>query len=74
MTAMRTIASRIGSVTGRALLALCRCDGLKDAAIVALLVAVLGAFAIRIAPAPAGTVRHGAERLTAAPAARVLPA
>jgi hypothetical protein len=70
---MRTIASRIGSVTGRALLALCRCDGLKDAAVVALLVAVLGAFVVRLVPAPAGTVRHGAERFAAAPSARVLP-
>lgn len=73
MTAMRTLTRRVGSVVGRALLALCRCDGLKDAAVVALLLAVLGAFAVRLAPAPAGTGRQGVERLAAVPAACVLP-
>jgi hypothetical protein len=35
----------------RALRSLCRCDGLKDLAVVAALLLISGAFAIRVAPA-----------------------
>jgi len=74
VTAMRTLARSFGSVAGRALLSLCRCDGWKDVAVVAMLVAVLGAFAVRLAPGPGREARQGSDRLTVAPAARVLPA
>jgi hypothetical protein len=69
---MRTLARNVGRLGGRALLSLCRCDGWKDAFVVAIL-AVLGAFLIRLAPGPERDVRHGGGRLTVAPAAHVLP-
>jgi hypothetical protein len=42
-------ASRIRSSLDRALRSACRCDGLKDLAVVAALLAISGAFAVRVA-------------------------
>jgi hypothetical protein len=69
---MRTFAIRLGTAVGRAMLVLCRCDGLKDAAVVALLLAVLGAFAARMASGPPGPPRARHEALASAASASVL--
>jgi len=42
-------ASRITGLLERALRSLCRCDGLKDLAVVAALLVITGAFAVRVA-------------------------
>jgi hypothetical protein len=46
-------ASRIRWSLDRALRSVCRCDGLKDLAVVAALLVITGAFAVRVA----GTAR-----------------
>ena len=43
-----------GSGFDRALRPLCRCDGLKDAAVIAALLAVVGALVLRLAGGPGG--------------------
>jgi hypothetical protein len=48
-----------GSVE-RTLRSMCRCDGLKDLAVVAALLVITGAFAIRIASAPRDRSGHTA--------------
>jgi len=44
----------------RTLRSMCRCDGLKDLAVVAALLVITGAFAIRIASAPPDRSSHAA--------------
>jgi len=44
----------------RTLRSMCRCDGLKDLAVVAALLVISGAFAIRIASAPRDQSSHAA--------------
>jgi len=44
----------------RTLRSMCRCDGLKDLAVVAALLVISGAFAIRIASAPQDRSSHAA--------------
>jgi len=52
--------SRFRWSVDRALRSMCRCDGLKDLAVVAALLVITGAFAIRIASAPPDRSSHTA--------------
>jgi hypothetical protein len=49
--AMVLNASRLRCAADRALRSACRCDGLKDLAVVAALLAISGAFAVHVASA-----------------------
>ncbi len=50
---MATLERSGGGRVDRALRRLCRCDGLKDLAVVAALVAIFGSLAVRLASASA---------------------
>ena len=53
----------------RALRSMCRCDGLKDVAVIAALLAVSGALVLRLASSDGGPGRHpGHEHRSTAPA------
>jgi hypothetical protein len=53
----------------KALRSMCRCDGLKDVAVIAALLAVSGALVLRLAASDTGPAHHpGAERRSTAPA------